>query len=942
MKRLISWLLALTLICGLLPMSVFAAVDVETGTESDDFEVDMWELQAGGSEANAINLATVAPTGPGSTFQATVPAGKTIYYVGAAQYANLVAFVDGEAAVTLSTADDMLVHMSITNDTDAEKTYSIELNYPLGSMDNPEVITSVESITANISGEPYYYKYVATADGILSLVADATVTDAEGNVTYVNASVEVTNNVSGTQAQAHEYEVLSVAAGDDVIIVVAAYDAEDPYTVLDGATVAITGALSGSAEVVDYEFLSSLESGFKGQGNVRVTAGNTVYLSAGNCAGMILTVNNAANISIDNNGTVYTADENGVITFTVAGSFWMGASLNITNTASEGIASVKLNLAWPAGAQANPIELNVSKEAAASATASVPESGSVFYNVTAAEDGYIKFVSDSAVASHNVDGNSYDATSITKVTAGQVIEVVVGTSDWSAADVAFTITYLTDEEAAEADEAEAVAAQIKALSSWNDDYTVKTYAPKEDVEAARAAYDALSDTQKQIVGETYNDLVNAENHYAVAEVEAMIDAIGEVTLESEEAIVAARTAYEALNASAKYSVTNLETLEAAEAALEELKTPKCEHTNTTTTNTATCTEAGVETVVCNDCGETVSTTDVAALDHDYTGENGACVRCGEYQVDETLVFYNKAMLLGADIRGIFQVRKIKATSPYESFKVIVEKGGVETELELVATSDKTNYTTYGYALTVPAKEMADVVNAQIIGIKADGTYCVSNPDTWSIKIGTIALMDTYSAKTDEASVNKMKLCANMLNYGAEAQKKFSYNLDNLATDGLSDEYAAYIITTTPEMETIAKTDDTGATAPLKDIVFNLAARVQVLPRFTVAKTDAKEDYKAVINQTHIAPDGTETVYETKIIEGADCLKSGSTFAVYIDYLATKELRDVMTITLYKGDEAVSATHTFSAESVLYGLMDSYPTLIPALMNFCDCARAVFG
>lgn len=368
----------------------------------------------------------------------------------------------------------------------------------------------------------------------------------------------------------------------------------------------------------------------------------------------------------------------------------------------------------------------------------------------------------------------------------------------------------------------------------------------------------------------------------------------------------------------------------------------CEHTNKTTTNTATCTEAGVETVTCDDCGEVISETAVDALGHDYSGENGACIRCGEYQVDDELAFYAKAMLLGADIRGIFQVRKYKETSPYESFKVIVEKGGVETELELVATSDKTNYTTYGYALTVPAKEMADVVNARIVGITADGVYYVSNPETWSIKEGAIALMDTYASKTDEASVNKMKLCANMLNYGAEAQKKFSYNLDNLATDGLSEAYAALIITTTPEMETIAKTDDTGATAPLKDIVFNLAARVQVLPRFTVPKADAKESYSAVINQVHVAPDGTETVYETVVIDGADCLKSGTTFAVYIDYLAAKELRDVMTITLYKDGEAVSATHTFSAESVLKDLMDSYPTLIPAMMNFCDCARAVFG
>ncbi len=52
---------------------------------------------------------------------------------------------------------------------------------------------------------------------------------------------------------------------------------------------------------------------------------------------------------------------------------------------------------------------------------------------------------------------------------------------------------------------------------------------------------------------------------------AQIDAIGEVTLESEAAIVAAREAYEALTEEQKALVANLSVLEAAEAALEEEK-----------------------------------------------------------------------------------------------------------------------------------------------------------------------------------------------------------------------------------------------------------------------------------------------------------------------------------------------------------------------------------
>ncbi len=60
---------------------------------------------------------------------------------------------------------------------------------------------------------------------------------------------------------------------------------------------------------------------------------------------------------------------------------------------------------------------------------------------------------------------------------------------------------------------------------------------------------------------------------AAAAVEEKIAAIGEVTLEKESAITEARSAYDALTDEQKALVGNLSVLEAAEKALEELKTP---------------------------------------------------------------------------------------------------------------------------------------------------------------------------------------------------------------------------------------------------------------------------------------------------------------------------------------------------------------------------------
>ena len=77
----------------------------------------------------------------------------------------------------------------------------------------------------------------------------------------------------------------------------------------------------------------------------------------------------------------------------------------------------------------------------------------------------------------------------------------------------------------------------------------------------------------------------AEKDKALAEsVDALIDAIGEVTLESENAIAAARTAYDALTDAQKALVTKLSVLTAAEAKLQELKNESGSGTGNTGTD----------------------------------------------------------------------------------------------------------------------------------------------------------------------------------------------------------------------------------------------------------------------------------------------------------------------------------------------------------------------
>ena len=97
------------------------------------------------------------------------------------------------------------------------------------------------------------------------------------------------------------------------------------------------------------------------------------------------------------------------------------------------------------------------------------------------------------------------------------------------------------------------------------------------IDAARAAYEALTETQKEQVT-NYNVLTAAEARLAdlkaAKAVDDMIDAIGEVTLESEETITAARAAYGALTEARQAEVKSYDKLTAAEARLAVLKPAK--------------------------------------------------------------------------------------------------------------------------------------------------------------------------------------------------------------------------------------------------------------------------------------------------------------------------------------------------------------------------------
>ena len=137
--------------------------------------------------------------------------------------------------------------------------------------------------------------------------------------------------------------------------------------------------------------------------------------------------------------------------------------------------------------------------------------------------------------------------------------------------------------------AAAIVSQLPALSlkleGWHVNDVIEkidaigtvTLASEEAITAARAAYEALTEAQRAQVT-NYDKLTAAEARLAdlkaAKAVDDMIDAIGEVTLESEEAITAARAAYGALTEAQQAEVKSYDKLTAAEARLADLKAAK--------------------------------------------------------------------------------------------------------------------------------------------------------------------------------------------------------------------------------------------------------------------------------------------------------------------------------------------------------------------------------
>ena len=126
---------------------------------------------------------------------------------------NGVVSVEGIASTFYAPAE-----FSVTNNSDAAVTYSLTYENPVGTLENPMMITEMSSYTAAVKGDGqgYYFGWIATEDG------EFTVTMACDDWAYtINnlGSYRYGNNQISTAADAASSETWTVKAGDEIQII---------------------------------------------------------------------------------------------------------------------------------------------------------------------------------------------------------------------------------------------------------------------------------------------------------------------------------------------------------------------------------------------------------------------------------------------------------------------------------------------------------------------------------------------------------------------------------------------------------------------------------------------------------------------------------------------------------------------------------------------------
>ena len=313
--------------------------------------------------------------------------------------------------------------------------------------------------------------------------------------------------------------------------------------------------------------------------------------------------------------------------------------------------------------------------------------------------------------------------------------------------------------------------------------------------------------------------------------------------------------------------------------------------------------------ICTLCGDTFD-----ATAHTDTNSDGVCDICDHACAAE--VFEGASITLTDSIAVNYMVNK-NAVSDYSDLyiKFIFS----EKEYIISEYTEKDGYYVFTFDRIAP-DYMTDIICATLCGTR-DGIKYELQACDYSIQRYCYNILE----ETTEDDAALRTLLVDLLNYGSESQKYTNRNADKLANSGLNSIQKAY--GTTGDIETTSKQNlkyNVIDNPTVKWIGAGLFLDEEATLRFTI-KTENIE------NLVVKAECGAKTI----TVESSQFVKRNdkeNCYYVYVRGINVTQMREIVKLTVYDAEKAVSNTISYSVESYVNAKIDDSDALLSNLLD----------
>ncbi len=326
-----------------------------------------------------------------------------------------------------------------------------------------------------------------------------------------------------------------------------------------------------------------------------------------------------------------------------------------------------------------------------------------------------------------------------------------------------------------------------------------------------------------------------------------------------------------------------------------------------------------------------------------------CADCGE-QITEDVTYLMSSLLATPSIgctsttQLILRANITNYANSEDGIAVVTHKygNGAADETMVFDVADAENDGSYyRWIIGVKSIHFTDTFTS-VFYTKRDGQWVSGMVRDFSVKDSAMSVV------TSSTSAEAMKrVAANLLKMGAEAQSYFNYNTSLLADAELVGDYAQYVTTTKPSVEK----NESNYIPVSSDFV---EKQKVALATPSISLGDAISFSHKAVTTYYSNPDqltDVKLMVSYTSFNGAPISEAITDYSVdekgrllfNVDVIAPN-MRELVSVTVYNGDSAVSDTATYSIESVLAAVVLTDPSvedLVNAIINYSDSAQSAF-